>query len=123
MTRSIAQKLGIRPGTRVFGIDPGGEVLGLLDPLPGGVVIAGSADDADAAVLACRCAAELESLLAAHAEALRRIRAPWIAYRKGGRSDINRDSIWRRVEAERLTLNSNVALSEEWSAVRLKDAR
>ena len=51
---------------------------------------------------------------------LRDARATWIAYPKGGRSDINRDSIWARTVELGWTANANVALDEVWSAVRIK---
>lgn len=44
----------------------------------------------------------------------------WIAYPKGNRTDINRDSIWKRAEELGWTLNANISLGDTWSAVRIK---
>ena len=47
-------------------------------------------------------------------------RAIWIGYPKGNKTDINRDSIWKRAEEFGWTLNGNISLSDTWSSVRLK---
>jgi len=78
------------------------------------------ANNADVAVLFAMSRANLDDLLEANLEDLRGTRAAWIGYLKGGRSNINRDTIWTRVNELNWTLNANVAISEEWSAVRLK---
>ena len=48
----------------------------------------------------------------------------WVAYPKGSsktlRSDINRDSIHRIVQEYGFELNRNVALDDDWSALRFK---
>lgn len=47
-------------------------------------------------------------------------RATWIAYPKGNRADINRDSIWKRAEELGWILNANVSPGGAWSAVRIE---
>ncbi len=48
----------------------------------------------------------------------------WIAYPKGTskkiKSDINRDSIWKIVREYGFDLNRNVAIDDDWSALRMK---
>lgn len=49
----------------------------------------------------------------------------WIAYPKGSRAagrDLSRDTIWAFVRTIGLTLVTNIALDETWSALRLKRA-
>lgn len=119
MTRTVAEKLQIKPATRILldGADAGRRAL--LDPLPEGVreVAAG---EAEVAVAFVEDRAGLEPWLASALPALRGARAVWIAYRKGGRADINRDSIWALADAVGWAPNANIAISEEWSALRIK---
>lgn len=119
--RTTSAKLRLAAGDAVLAPDP--LAVELVGALPPGATVVDVADGADAALLVCRSAAELDAVLASHGEALRRIRAPWVLYRKGGRSDLNRDSIWRRVEQDGFALVGNIAIDDEWSSVRLKDAR
>lgn len=51
------------------------------------------ANNADVAVLFAMSRANLDDLLEANLEDLRGTRAAWIGYLKGGRSNINRDTI------------------------------
>ena len=120
MPKTPAEKLLIKPGSSVFLAGDTPETRELLDPLPENAVVVEHADNADAAVLFAMSRANLDDLLEANLENLGGTRAAWIGYLKGGRSDINRDTIWTRVNELNWTLNANVAISEEWSAVRLK---
>jgi hypothetical protein len=122
MEKTVAQKLQIKPGNAVFvtGGDP--QTRALIDPLPEGARLVHDAAEADAAILFTIDRVELETTLAEHLSSLAGVRAPWIGYPKGGRSDINRDIIWGRLADLGWRLNSNIALSAEWSAVRLKTA-
>lgn len=120
MPKTPAEKLLINPGSSVFQAGDTPETRELLEPLPEDATFVEHADHADVAVLFALSAANLEDLLESHLESFRDTRAAWIGYLKGGRSDINRDSIWDCVKQLGWTLNANVALSDEWSAVRLK---
>lgn len=119
MPKTIAEKLQIKPGNDVLivGAEPGQRAL--LDPLPEDTsVVEGTTGDV--AVLFATDRATLDSLLAETIPTLSDTRAVWIAYPKGNRTDINRDSIWKRAEELSWTLNANVALGDIWSAVRIK---
>ena len=120
MAKTPAEKLLIKPGSSVFTAGDTPETRDLLEPMPEDAVIVEHADTADVAVLFAMGRANLDDLLEAHLKTVRATRAAWIGYLKGGRSDINRDSIWARVQELGWTLNANVAISDEWSAVRLK---
>ncbi|REJ05148.1 DUF3052 domain-containing protein [Microbacterium bovistercoris] len=121
MPRTTAEKLQIKPGTEVL-IAGTPEQSALLDPLPQGVTaVAGiDRDTADVAVMFAPDAAALDGLLRDTAPVLVSPRAVWIGYPKGNRTDINRDSIWKRVADFGWTLNANISLSDTWSAVRMK---
>ncbi|GAB2510928.1 hypothetical protein GCM10027064_05550 [Microbacterium petrolearium] len=122
MSRTVAEKLQIKPGTELLFGPATAEQRALLDPLPEGVtVVDGIERDTDGvAVLFAADRAELDRLLADVMPVLASARAVWIGYPKGNRTDINRDSIWARVREFGWTLNGNIALDDEWSSVRAK---
>lgn len=120
--RTVAEKLQIKPNSElVFGPSTP-EQRALLDPLPDGVepIVGIEGDTSGVAVMFAHDRAELDALLTGVLPRLTSPRAVWIGYLKGGRSDINRDSIWQAVEEHGWTLNGNIALSDEWSSVRAK---
>ncbi|MBP2435592.1 DUF3052 domain-containing protein [Microbacterium amylolyticum] len=121
MPRTVAEKLLIAPESELLLLATP-EQRTLLEPLPDGVTVADgiTRDTEGVAVAFVDDRAGLDALLAEIVPVLTSFRAGWIAYRKGGRSDINRDSIWARVEEIGWTLNANISLSDEWSAVRFK---
>ena len=52
-----------------------------------------------------------------------RLAAPgvlWILYPKGGRADINRDSLWPLVAVHGLRPITQIAVDETWSALRFR---
>lgn len=122
MAKTAAEKLTIKPGDPVFfdGVD--GERRKLIEPLPDDVSETSSPEGAAVVLLFARDRADLDAKAAAHLSAAAGARAIWIAYPKGNRADINRDSIWRRMEELGWTLTANVSLSDYWSVVRGKKA-
>lgn len=117
MEKTTAAKLQIKPGNTVYLAGGTTQEYGLIEPLPDGASVVAEPQEAEAAVLFAQDRAALDALLT---EPLAGARAAWIAYPKGNRTDINRDSIWQRLQELRWTLNANVSVSETWSAVRLK---
>ncbi|MBN9215587.1 MAG: DUF3052 domain-containing protein [Microbacterium sp. SCN 70-200] len=120
--KTIAEKLQIKPGNDVLIAGADASRRSLLDPLPDGVTVTEGIGRAvrDVAVIFAADRAALDARLAEALPFLAEARASWIIYPKGNRSDINRDSIWRRVEELGWTLNANVAIDDAWSAVRMK---
>jgi hypothetical protein len=62
--------------------------------------------------------------LAAHADAA--WHAPgafWVLYPKGGRADINRDSLWPMLVEHGMRPISQVAVDDTWSALRFRALR
>lgn len=120
--KTIAQKLQIKPGNDVLVAGADATQRGLLEPLPDGVTVTQGIGRAtrDVAVIFAADRAALDARLAEALSFLAEARASWIIYQKGNRSDINRDSIWRRVEKLGWALNANVAIDDAWSAVRMK---
>lgn len=119
-TKTTAQKLFIKPGDTLFLAGGNQGLHALLDPLPEGTEVTGQIDQASAVVLFAQDQTTLDGLLDDWLDSGAGARLFWIGYPKGGRSDLNRDSIWKDLESRGGTLNANISLSEEWSSVRVK---
>ena len=65
-------------------------------------------------------AAALRMALAAHGDRIVRAGAIWIAYPKGGRADINRDSVWPILGEYGLRPIGQAAVDGVWSAMRFR---
>jgi hypothetical protein len=118
--RTTAQKLFIKPGDTLY-LGGGHQGLhALLDPLPEDVLLTQEIGEATAVVLFAQDQRSLDGVLDDWLEPALGARVLWIGYPKGGRSDINRDSIWKDLEGRGHTLNANIPLSGEWSSVRVK---
>jgi hypothetical protein len=117
-SRTVADKLLIKPDTTVWSSDPGR--LALVGPLPAGVRPVDGPERARTALLFADDAASLRMLLAAHHGQLARPEVLWVAYRKAHRADINRDSLWPIMAEHGMRPISQVAVDEEWSALRFR---
>lgn len=117
MAKTPAQKLFIRPKTKVC-VDPP-DMIATIGELGPGVEEA-RFGEADTAVLFVNDAASLSKALGAHADALAEPGMLWIAYPKGNRSDINRDSLWPHLAEYGMRPISQVSIDEKWSALRFR---
>jgi hypothetical protein len=115
---SVAQKLLVKPGKRLYVSD--GSKADVVGPLPDGAELADALRDADVALVFVSSAAAAREMLAAHRADLTRPDALWIAYPKGNRADINRDSLWPIVGEYGLRPITQIALDEVWSALRFR---
>jgi hypothetical protein len=114
MSKTTAEKLQIKPVSRVWA----SHHPHVLGPLPDGATLVDSPAAATVAIVFADDAASLRTLVAAHD-----LTAPeilWIAYPKGGRSDINRDSVWPILRERGLRPVSQVSLGDVWSALRFR---
>ena len=116
--KSVAEKLLLRPGGRAWVSEPAR--AGLLGPLPDGATLAGSPAEADVAVVFVERADDVRSALATHAADLGKPGAFWVAYPKGNRADVNRDSLWPLLAEHGFRPISQVAVDETWSALRFR---
>jgi hypothetical protein len=116
--KSVAEKLLVKPDTTFWSSHPAR--LDLIGPLPDGVRQVDGPGQAATAVVFADDAASLRELLAAHADRLARPDVLWIAYPKGNRSDINRDSLWPIVGEYGMRPVTQVSLDEVWSALRFR---
>jgi hypothetical protein len=118
VAKSVADKLQIKPGTTVWSSDA--DLLRLLEPLPEGVRAVDRLEQAATALVFAGDAAALREVLAAHRDRLTEAGTIWVAYPKGGRSDINRDSVWPIVGELGLRPVAQVAIDGTWSALRFR---
>ncbi|GAA2276415.1 hypothetical protein GCM10010149_19430 [Nonomuraea roseoviolacea subsp. roseoviolacea] len=117
-TKTVAAKLLVKPGTAVWVSDPAHRSL--VEPLPEGARHADGLGEADVAVLFAADAASARRLLDEHRAALTGPSVLWVAYPKGNRSDVNRDTLWPIVGPYGLRPNGQVAVDEVWSALRFR---
>ncbi len=118
MAKSIAEKLHIKPGATLW-VWPAAR-LGLLGPLPDGATVVDGIGDASAAFLFVDDAATARAALAAHAADLAKPEYLWFCYPKGGRADINRDSLWPMVAEHGVRPITQIAIDDTWSALRFR---
>lgn len=118
MTKTIAEKLLIKPNSTVWLNEPAR--LPLLTPMPAGVRESGTLATASTAVLFVEDAAGLRKQLAEHQADLTKPGVFWVAYPKGNKADINRDSLWPIVADFDMRPCGQVAIDERWSCLRFR---
>jgi hypothetical protein len=122
--KTVAQKLGLKAGQKLLVKQPPDKVAALIGALPSGaeLVTAGTKPGALILMFASDKAALAKGLPACKRQ-LELGGALWVAYLKGTsgkKTDINRDSIREFVATIGLDTVSQIALDDDWSALRLK---
>ena len=120
-TKSVAQKLQIKPGMTVWSSHE--HRLDLLGALPDGVRVVDRPAHAQAAVVFGDDAASVRAIFSEHADALGEAQALWVAYPKGNHTDVNRDTLWPLLAEHGMRPIGQVALDERWSALRFRVLR
>jgi hypothetical protein len=122
--KTVAQKLGLKGGMTLLVRLPPDGVAALIGALPFGAGVIFEANKPSALILMF---ARDKAALAKGLPACKRQLAPggalWVAYVKGTsglKTDINRDSIREYVATIGLDTVSQIALDDDWSALRLK---
>ncbi len=118
MSRPTAAKLLIKPGGSLWISHP--DRLALVGMLPDGVAIAATMADATVALAVVEDAAAVHAFLDTHAADLTVPAVLWFLYPKGGRSDINRDTLWPIVATRGLRPITQIAVDDTWSALRFR---
>ncbi len=116
--KSVAEKLFIKPHTTIWSSHA--ERLELLAPLPEGVRLADGPEGATTALVFADDAHSLRDILAAHRGQLVRPATLWVAYPKGNRADLNRDTLWPLLAEHGLRPIGQVAVDAVWSALRFR---
>jgi hypothetical protein len=119
--KTVAEKLLVKPNATVWVSDRAR--AGLLAPLPEGARVVSSPANASIAVVFVEDAASLRKVLEARGGQLSAAETLWIAYPKGNRSDINRDSVWPIVAEQGMRPIGQVAVDQIWSALRFRPLR
>ena len=121
MPASTAAKLLLKPGVRLWLADPSRAAL--LGPLPDGASLVDQPDGADVAAVFVSSAADVEQSVVPRLASLAGVSVLWVAYPKGGRADINRDSLWPLLAGHGLRPITQVAIDDTWSALRFRALR
>jgi hypothetical protein len=116
--KSVAEKLLIKPGTTLWSSDPAR--LDLVEPLPDGVRTVDAIADATTAVVFADNANSLHQILEAHEDHLARPSVLWVAYPKGNRTDVNRDTLWPILGEYGMRPITQISVDEVWSALRFR---
>ena len=77
-------------------------------------------EQATAALVSADDAGSLREILTAHKDQLARPSSFWVAYPKGNRADLNRDSLWPILGEYGLRPIGQVSVDEVWSAMRFR---
>lgn len=119
--KTVAQKLLVKPNTTVWVSDRARAEL--LAPLPEGARVVSSPAAASTAVVFVEDEASLRKILDKRGGQLSAAETLWIAYPKGNRSDINRDTLWPIVAEHGMRPIGQVAVDDVWSALRFRPLR
>lgn len=121
--KTIAHKLMLKRGSLLLVNAPEG-YLGRLGPLPPAVsLVQETKEPVEAIQVFVANRRELEAELPRLKGLLKPGGMLWVSYHKGGsrtKTDINRDSIWAYAQTIGLQAVAQIAVDDDWSAMRLK---
>jgi hypothetical protein len=118
MAKTVAEKLLIKPNSTIWLSHPAH--LSRLTPMPDGVREVESMKTATTAVIFVDDAASAREILTANGDDLAEPGAVWIAYPKGNKADINRDTLWPILVEYGMRPIGQVAVDDVWSAMRCR---
>ena len=123
--KSIAEKMQIKPQARLLFVNPPEGYLLRMGDLPAGasLLAADSTENADLIQVFVKDRVELLAALESLPGRLSKNGALWIGYYKATsqfKTDINRDSIWPIATSYGLQPVRQIAIDEDWSALRFK---
>lgn len=116
--KSVAEKLLVKPKASVWRSDA--TRSDLVGVLPDGARWVDAIEDATVAIVFADDAAALRATVARDVVRLGLAPVPWVAYPKGNRTDLNRDSLWPILAAQGLRPITQVAIDDVWSALRFR---
>lgn len=119
--KTVAEKLLIKPETSVWSSHP--ERLDVVGRLPPGARVVDRPEEATTALVFGDDAESLRTAVADHAVHLAAPETLWVAYPKGNRTDINRDTVWPILAEHGMRPIGQVALDDVWSALRFRPLR
>lgn len=119
--KTVAEKLRINSDTALWSSHP--DRVALVEPLPNGTRLVDRPHEATAVLVFGDDEASLRRIVGSHSEAVRDAALLWVAYPKGNRTDINRDTLWPILAEHGLRPIGQVALDDTWSALRFRPAK
>ncbi len=120
-TKSVSEKLLIRPNTSVWSSHP--SRIDLVEPLPANVQRVDGPGAATTALVFADDSDSLRRVLDGHRRELAVPKAFWVLYPKANRADVNRDTLWPILGEYGMRPISQVAIDEVWSALRFRPLR
>ncbi|HEV2639545.1 MAG TPA: hypothetical protein VGX23_30690 [Actinocrinis sp.] len=121
MAKTAAEKLGIKAGCALTVINPPADRAALLGTLPPSVTEQPvGTGTADVVVLFAQDSAQLHQFAPKTLAAAKSDGKVWIAYRKGGVSDLSRDALMPALVDAGWHGVSLVSLDDKWSAARFR---
>jgi hypothetical protein len=122
--KTVAQKLGLKAGKTLLVRQQPDDIAALVGPLPPGAKLVTAENTSCALILMfAKDKSALAKALPGCKQQLEPDGALWVAYIKGTSTkttDINRDSIRAYVATIGLDTVSQIAINDDWSALRLK---
>jgi hypothetical protein len=116
--KTVADKLLIKPNTTIWSSHP--DRLNLIEGLPESVNVAGGPAEATTALVFADDAGSLRGILDTHRAQITQPGTFWVAYPKGNRTDINRDTLWPILTEYGMRPIGQIAVDEVWSALRFR---
>jgi hypothetical protein len=116
--KTVAEKLLIKPEMAAWASDAAR--TDLVGVLPDGARWVDAVEDAAVAVVFADDAASLRTIVARDVTRLGRVPVLWVAYPKGNRTDLNRDSLWPVLAVHGLRPITQIAVDDVWSALRFR---
>jgi len=120
-TKSVAAKLLIRPASTLWLSHP--SRIDLIGPLPEDVRQVDDPAQATTAVVFADDARSLREVLVVHRDRLKQPPTFWVAYPKGNKADINRDTLWPIMGEFGMRPITQVAIDQVWSGLRFRALR
>jgi hypothetical protein len=121
--KSLAQKLAIKEGFSVLLVGAPEGYAARLGPLPAGVTLNPPAGPYDVIQVFVATQKDLEAALPTLKPMLKPKGYIWVTWHKGAsriKTDVTRDTIWPFAATLGLQPVSNIAVDDDWSALRLK---
>ncbi len=121
--KPLAERLQVKNGRSLMVLNPPGDYLAKLEPLPDGVKMAASGEKADVVQCFVTKMTELQSTLPQVFAALNPAGILWITYPKltsKNAGDLNRDIIWPYLQTLGWTGVAMISVDDTWSAFRAK---
>jgi hypothetical protein len=117
-TKTIADKLLIKQDTSIWLSHA--EHLARIEPLPAGARVVDELGEATVALVFANAAAAAREILTARSAQLAQLAIFWVAYPKGNKADINRDTLWPILAEYGMRPIAQVAIDPVWSALRFR---